>query len=282
VANTWEQAVEWLRQQPDQQTLVRDCYFDDPLIEACERFVNSEEWQATLRYLPRVTGKVLDLGAGRGISSYGLAKAGWQVTALEPDPSNLVGAGAIRNLAQEAQLPITVIEEFGERLPLDDASFELVMARQVLHHAHDLPQLMREVGRVLKRGGTFIATREHVITKADDLPKFLAKHPLHHLYGGENAFTLEQYVGAIRGASLTLKLELGPWESTLNSFPIVGEALHNKLTAPLKRRFGTSITTLLTHERTPWSAWVLHQLGRQVSQRDHSPGRLYSFVAVKP
>jgi SAM-dependent methyltransferase len=180
VANTWEQAVEWLRQQPDQQTLVRDCYFDDPLIEACERFVNSEEWQATLRYLPRVTGKVLDLGAGRGISSYGLAKAGWQVTALEPDPSNLVGAGAIR------------------------------------------------------------------------------------------------------GASLTLKLELGPWESTLNSFPIVGEALHNKLTAPLKRRFGTSITTLLTHERTPWSAWVLHQLGRQVSQRDHSPGRLYSFVAVKP
>ena len=34
---TWEQAVQWLREQPDMQGLVQACYFDDPLAQAAER-----------------------------------------------------------------------------------------------------------------------------------------------------------------------------------------------------------------------------------------------------
>ena len=38
---SWEQAVQWLRQQPDQEALVKDCYFDDPLFQEAERFSDS-------------------------------------------------------------------------------------------------------------------------------------------------------------------------------------------------------------------------------------------------
>jgi hypothetical protein len=43
---TWEQAVQSLRNQPDQKELVQYCYYDDPLESAAERFAQSEEWIA--------------------------------------------------------------------------------------------------------------------------------------------------------------------------------------------------------------------------------------------
>ena len=91
---TWEQAVQWLREQPDMQGLVRACYFDDPLAQAAERFRAGPEWQGMRRLLPR-PGKALDIGAGRGVVAYALAKEGWQSVALEPDDSALVGAQAM-------------------------------------------------------------------------------------------------------------------------------------------------------------------------------------------
>src|SRR5215475_2584404 len=170
---SWEEAVCWLRDQADQQELVRACYYDDPLLDAARRFAASDEWAATCSYLPRIpAGTALDLGAGRGIASFALAQDGWRVLALEPDPSELVGAGAIRSLAAQTGLPITVVERFGEELPFERDSFDLVYGRQVLHHAQNLPQLCREVWRVLKPNGLFIATREHVISWKSDLSIF--------------------------------------------------------------------------------------------------------------
>jgi hypothetical protein len=46
--HTWEQAVLWLKAQPENIKIVQDCYYDDPVIEAANRFVNSEEWSPTL------------------------------------------------------------------------------------------------------------------------------------------------------------------------------------------------------------------------------------------
>src|SRR4051812_17248898 len=107
---TWEQAVDWLIQQPGSEVLVKACFYDDPLIDAATRYWQSTEWRAVRDLLPATPGKALDIGAGRGISSYALARDGWNVTALEPDPSEKVGAGAIRKLANEADLKIEIAQ----------------------------------------------------------------------------------------------------------------------------------------------------------------------------
>jgi len=258
---TWEQAVEWLRGQPGQEALVKACFFDDPLLEAAKRFHQSEEWVETRKRLPDPPGKVLDLGAGRGISSYALAKDGFAVTALEPDPSSLVGAGAICSLAEESGLPITVVQEWGEQLPFPDHSFDLAHGRQVLHHARDLPGLCREVARVLKPGGAFLATREHVVDRPEDLPFFLAGHPLHHLYGGENAFSLPQYIAAIEEAGFWFSEILAPFDSAINYFP----ATWNQVEA-------------LAQELCPGEVENVAASLRRVYR---APGRIFTFSAVK-
>ena len=278
---TWEQAVQWLREQPEQEALVRACYYDDPLFDAARRFANSDEWIATQALLPATPGRALDLGAGRGISSYALALAGWDVTALEPDPSALVGSGAIRDLSTQAGLPIRVIEEYGEQLPLESSSFDLVYGRQVLHHANDLPQLCREVARVLKPGGTFIATREHVISRKEDLPLFLESHALHKLYGGENAFLLKEYLEAMTESGLKVEQQFGPLDSAINYFPMTREEWRLASTAPLVRILSQPVVDRFMREDNRVERWLLSQWSQMRSNLSHAPGRLYSFLARK-
>jgi len=279
---TWEQAVQWLRERPEQQSLVRTCYYDDPLLEAAQRFANSDEWKATELLLPEHRGRALDLGAGRGISSFALAQAGWDVTALEPDSSLLVGSGAIRALSSESGLPMNVIEDYGETIPFEANSFDLVYGRQVLHHARDLTRLCREVSRVLKSTGLFIATREHVISHKSDLPFFLEQHPLHKLYGGENAFILKDYLAAITGSNLRVERTIGPFESAINYFPLTHEEWYQISIAPLARIVSHPVATRFTQEQTRFGRWVLTKLALFRSNLNRSPGRLYSFVARKP
>lgn len=262
---SWEEAVAWLRAQPDRQALVRACFYDDPLFEAARRFHDSSEWRAVRKLLPPVPGRALDVGAGRGVATYALACDGWNVTALEPDPSALVGAEAIRALMTEAKLSAEIVTEWGEALPFADGRFDVVHCRQVLHHARDLPQLLREVARVLKPGGRMVATREHVISRPEDLQAFLDSHPLHHLYGGENAFLLRDYHAAIAGAGLTLVASLNPLQSDINLFPSTIEEQRAQMARSL---------------HLP-KAFIPDWLMRWRGDRLTAPGRLYTFVADK-
>jgi ubiquinone/menaquinone biosynthesis C-methylase UbiE len=274
---TWEQAVEWLIAQPDKADLVKACYYDRPVKTAAERFWASEEWQATRLLLPTNSGKVLDVGAGSGISSFALAKEGWHTTALEPDSSNTVGAGAIRTLSNESNLPIEIVQGYGEQISLPDTSFELIYARQALHHANNLHQLCRELFRVLKPGGTLLAIREHVISSPKQLETFLSQHPLHQLYGGENAYTLAQYKIALEQAGFSVLKVIRPFESVINFAP------HSKasLKQELKRYFAKLPAGNLLGN--VFFSDALFDLTLQIlSHIDQRPGRAYSFVAYKP
>ena len=275
---SWETAVQWLRNQPDQHELVRAAYYDDPLLDAAERYRQSDEWQAIRAQLLTTAGSALDIGAGRGIASFALAREGFDVTALEPDPSDLVGAGAIRSLARDARLPIKVVEEFSERLPFVDCSFDLAFARAVLHHTADLGAACKEFFRVLKPGGRFIAVREHVISRREHLDAFLQAHPLHNLYGGENAFLLNEYISALLRAGFIVRSVLRPLQSPINYFPHSLATLREELVVRLGKVPASRPILRSLLAPNPVFSSVL----RILSLLDSRPGRLYSFFCDKP
>lgn len=260
--------------EPGQRDLVRAAYLDPPLDAAARRYHASPEWQAVRAFLPSTPGTALDLGAGNGIASHALASDGWEVLALEPDPSLTVGAGAIRALAATESLPIAVLDGQGEAIPLPDASVDLVFARQVLHHARDLPRLCREVSRVLRPGGTLLALRDHVVSSERQLKAFLASHPLHRYYGGEHAYRRDQYLRAIRDAGMEVTHVLDSFDSVINYAPHTPDSLVKELTRRVPGGW------LL--ERPLASASARDLVCRTLSLLDFRPGRLLSVVARRP
>jgi len=276
-----EEAVARLREDCKYERFVMENYLDDPLAEAAERFWRSREWEVARESLPRPPGRAIDLGAGRGMASYALARDGWEVTALEPDPSDLVGTGAIRELARRSGLPIRIVEGRGESTDLADGSADVVYSRQVLHHVADLGALCREIARVLKRGGRYLATREHVISRSEDREAFLRKHVLHQLRGGENAYRVEEYVAAMKGSGLDVVRILGSMDSALNIYPMSQAAWRKRCCAPLFRVLGYKLTLTLVSPGWWGGRLALRRLARYASARDVTPGRLCSFVAVR-
>lgn len=261
---SWEEAVIWFCSQTSNRQEVLNNYFDEDTFEAAERFYNSAEFTETMKWLPPHPGKLLEIGAGRGIASYAFAKKGYEVTALEPDPSNFVGAGAIKKLIARTRLEISVKEDFGERLPFSDKTFDIVYVRQVLHHAKDLNKFSSEVYRVLNNKGVFAAVREHVIDDAEGLKVFLNNHPLHHLYGGENAYTLYQYLSALKVGGFKKINKLAPFDSDINLFP----SSKNKI----KSAFNYNICRF-----NP----IYNMIFKFYNFKFRTPGRLYSFFSYK-
>jgi SAM-dependent methyltransferase len=275
-AVTTEEAIRQLRGDSRYDARIRDSYLEPNVLGCAERFLASVEFAEVQELLGGCLqgATVLDLGAGNGIASYAMAKSGAKlVFALEPDPSEEIGRGAISRLS--SRLPIELIDSCGEDIPIGDSQVDIVYARQVLHHAHNLPRLIQECARVLKPGGTFVACREHIVDDKNQLEEFRRNHPVHRLTGGEAAYPLDTYIHSICSAGLQLVRVLGPWDSVINAFPAVrsrGELRQLRHTL-LVRQFGR--LGLLVN-RLPGLRWLVHKwLTRPV------PGRMYSFLATR-
>jgi SAM-dependent methyltransferase len=93
--------------------------------------------------------RVMDLGCGSG-DSVDLFRA------LKPDV-HWVGVD-IEDSAEvsgRTRADAQFVTFDGRRLPFEDASFDLVYCKQVLEHVEHSHELLREVARVLKPGGSF-------------------------------------------------------------------------------------------------------------------------------
>lgn len=271
---TWEEAVIFFRTQHENSQMVIDAYLDEDLVQNIERFIKSDEWLETIKELSKLISEknqisILDIGAGNGIASISFALHEFHVTALEPDNSNTVGSGAIKHLANHYNLKnISVIEAFGESLPFADKSFDIVYGRQVMHHASDLNSFVNEASRVLKKGGVFMSTRDHVIKNEKDKKKFLLRHPIQKLYGGENAFKLEEYEEAIQKAGLEVIKLLSPSQSVINYSPWSKK----KISTIICKKFGKYLNFKLLIDLL----WKIN-----LKRLELLPGKLYSFIAIK-
>jgi SAM-dependent methyltransferase len=273
---TWEEAIEVLRDDPAHQELIFNSYLTRDLVNNSRRFAASAEFaevRALLaRYAPGAT-RLLDMPGGNGIATHAFAAAGYQVTSVEPNPSPAVGRGAIAHVLAASGLQAEIVEAWGEELPFASESFDVAYVRQGLHHAMDLPRMLAQLGRVLRPGGVLLACREHVVDDyGTSLQAFLASQVDHQLYGGEHAFTLPDYRAAIRAGGLELKLELGPFDSIINAYPNTPAVLRERVLASVP---GRVLRKLLPDD-------LVATIATAYLKRRKMPGRLYSFLAVKP
>jgi SAM-dependent methyltransferase len=107
--------------------------------------------------------RLLDLGCGAGRHAFEAARRGAQVVALDTDSGELRQVSAIAAAMSEAgEIPagasICAASGDATSMPFPDASFDIVIAAEVMEHIPADQAAMREVARVLKPGGTAAIT----------------------------------------------------------------------------------------------------------------------------
>jgi ubiquinone/menaquinone biosynthesis C-methylase UbiE len=282
---SYEEATIELWKDERYRQLMSDSYLDLNPVDAALRYRDSEEFAEIRHILSRKQeGKVvLDLGAGNGILSFALATCSYRVLALEPGDGAITGRRAIETIQKATETVFEIVEGWGEDIPLGDASVDVVVARQVLHHAQNLQKMCTEVYRVLKPGGFFLALREHVVRQGkrykSDLESFLSRHPMHRLTGEENAYTLQFYKQCMKAAGFSKLKVYAPWDTVLNYAPLKKEELNPMFAKALSKRirFGSpqAFACIL---KTPGVSYILAQILNIVFK---IPGILYSFESVK-
>jgi ubiquinone/menaquinone biosynthesis C-methylase UbiE len=278
---SYEDSVNWMREQEQYAELVKLCYLDRDNLEAAKRFTASEEFLSVSQILKlpnRLSPiQVLDLGCGNGIASYAFSAFGCEVTAVDPDTSDDVGLMAADRLCDYISSgSIKTIQGIAESLPFSDNTFDVIYERQALHHFSNLLQGLSECARVLKPGGLFLATREHVVNNSQQLEQFLSEHILHQKHGGENAYPVNYYINSLKQAGFTLVQKMGPMDNVINHFPSsnldVSQSMRHWLTSKLGSAVGNAIAKMPFTEKN---------YRRFRSMCDQSSGRLYSFLCTK-
>ena len=94
--------------------------------------------------------RVLDVGCGAGAFAYAVAPAVREVVAVDSDPS------MVEVSRRNAPANVHVEQADGERLPFGAAEFDLAATLRTLHHTEHPEQLVAELVRVTRPGGTVL------------------------------------------------------------------------------------------------------------------------------
>jgi len=134
--------------------------YDDSYLTPYWEFYNAVTWHNLKRFLPRLVGrKVLDIGGGTGLWALKLAKSGFEVTVADISQKMLDKAKDKSEQAGFGSKISFVKADICDLSQFHPDSFDLVLAQgDPLSCCADARQAVREVHRVLKPKGFFIAS----------------------------------------------------------------------------------------------------------------------------
>jgi len=159
---------------------------------------------------------VLEVGCGSGMGLAYLATRAARVVGGDPTPALLDEA--------RQHLPGTeLVQLSADRLPFEDASFDVVLMLEMIYYVEDLDRALAEARRVLKPGGRLFVCEPNRdrpdfnpspysvrYPSAAELKGLLERHGFHaHVYGGfpvEAASSRDRVLGPIRHVAVALHL----------------------------------------------------------------------------
>ena len=150
---------------------------------------------------PLRPGKVcLEIGCGCGVGSKLISRTflPGRVDAIDIDPAMIDLALQRRRRLRKHQMFFLVAD--AQHLPYGDASFDAVFNFGIIHHLEDWEQGIREIARVLVKGGTLYFEEIYPPLYANPLFRHLLAHPT------ENRFFGSDFRQALSRAGLKLVL----------------------------------------------------------------------------
>jgi SAM-dependent methyltransferase len=108
-----------------------------------------------MRFLGGSRGNLLEFGCGTGIFTQALLQRGYKVTSFD------ISFDLAQKAREKTACPRILIAD-AECLPFADNSFEAVFGVSVLHHLN-LARSLREISRVLKKGGILVFSEPNML-----------------------------------------------------------------------------------------------------------------------
>jgi SAM-dependent methyltransferase len=149
--------------------------------------------------------KVLDLGCGYGGTSIYFAGQGCSVLAVDKDHAHIKGCLA---WAGENNVKLSAAVGLAEDLAVPDGSFDIIILHDVLEHVNSVKAVIKECGRVLKKGGFVFLTlpnRLSILNIISDphfgyfgficFPEKFANFYLEHFCRSSYGYKVESYPG---------------------------------------------------------------------------------------
>jgi len=282
--NNWEKTISHLKKNKDYRELIESCYYDDPISKAVNRYQTSQEWLEIKRLLKKYKitsgSKILDYGAGRGVCSITFAAYNFDTYAIDSNDGIEAGLNSTKDFLKKKNLQISAIKSDFKKIPFEDNFFDLVFARQSLHHSENLSESCSEIYRVMKKGGKFFALKDHIIDKIEDKKIFLKNHPLHKFTKDENAYLLKEYIKAFKINNLKIIKIFKTYASPINYDPNTEEKILQHYTKDkiiLKNNFFQNFL-----KKNDFINKILKKiLISLIDLKNKTPGRIYSFILEK-
>lgn len=136
-----------------------------------------------------IGGAVLDAGCGGGGMPLSFAEEARHVVGIDLAP-RFRDAGH-RLAAEHGLRNLHFAQADGQALPFPDAAFDMVLSHAVIEHVADAALYLRELARVLKRGGfMYLSTAPYLSFAGAHLPRLKVPVPLHLMLGRRASFAI--------------------------------------------------------------------------------------------